>query len=61
MNRLIAVSLAELLFAPTERNRHALLREGRPDDRILVISNTLIDELLTLAAQPYDWSAGQYS
>jgi UDP-N-acetylglucosamine 2-epimerase len=58
MNRRIADSLADLLFAPTERNRQALLQEGCPDDRIIITGNTVIDALLTVAAQPYNWSAG---
>lgn len=57
-NRRIADSLADLLFAPTERNRQALLREGCPEDRIRVTGNTVIDALLAVAEQPYDWSAG---
>ncbi|MEJ5376951.1 MAG: UDP-N-acetylglucosamine 2-epimerase (non-hydrolyzing) [bacterium] len=58
VNRRIADSLADLLFAPTERARQALLREGCPEDRILVTGNTVIDALLAVAAQPYDWSNG---
>jgi len=58
MNRRIADSLATLLFAPTERNREALLREGFLDESILVTGNTVIDALMTVIAIPYDWSAG---
>ncbi len=57
VNRRIADGLADLHFAPTERSRQALLREDCSDDRILVTGNTVIDALLTVAAQPYDWSA----
>jgi UDP-N-acetylglucosamine 2-epimerase (non-hydrolysing) len=57
-NRRIADSLSELLFAPTERARQALLQEGIPAERILVTGNTVIDALLAVAAQPYDWSNG---
>lgn len=58
VNRCVADRLADLLFAPTERSRQALLLEGCPDDRILVTGNTVIDALLAVAAQPYDWSTG---
>lgn len=58
MNRRIADDLAHLLFAPTERARQALLREGHAADDILVTGNTVIDALLAVAAQPYEWSAG---
>lgn len=52
MNRVIADHLADLHFAPTERARQNLLREGVPDERILVTGNTVIDALLWAAAQP---------
>ena len=58
MNRRIADSLAELYFAPTERNRSTLLNEGYPDNKIFVTGNTVIDALLGVAKMPYDWSAG---
>ncbi len=50
--------LADRLFAPTERSRQALLREGIADENILVTGNTVIDALLMTAALPYDWSNG---
>jgi UDP-N-acetylglucosamine 2-epimerase (non-hydrolysing) len=52
MNRVIADHLADLHFAPTERARQNLLREGIPEERILVTGNTVIDALLWAAAQP---------
>ena len=58
MNRRVADGLAHLLFAPTERARQALLREGADDEAILVTGNTVIDALLAVAAQPYDWTHG---
>jgi UDP-N-acetylglucosamine 2-epimerase len=58
MNRRIADSLAELYFAPTERNRNALLSEGCPNDKIYVTGNTVIDALLATAKIPYNWSDG---
>jgi UDP-N-acetylglucosamine 2-epimerase len=58
INRQFADILADALFAPTERNRQTLLREGRPENRIWVTGNTVIDALLEVASLPYDWSAG---
>jgi UDP-N-acetylglucosamine 2-epimerase (non-hydrolysing) len=58
MNRSVADRLAEHLFAPTERARQNLLREGFSNDRIAVTGNTVIDALLEVAARPYDWSSG---
>lgn len=58
MNRRLADVLAERLFAPTERARQALRREGVPDDRIELVGNTVVDALLATLALPYDWQAG---
>jgi UDP-N-acetylglucosamine 2-epimerase (non-hydrolysing) len=46
INRRIADVLADLYFAPTERNRENLLREGVPPQAIVVIGNTVIDALM---------------
>jgi len=46
MNRRLTASLAELHFAPTERARLNLLREGVKDTSITVTGNTVIDALL---------------
>lgn len=45
VNRVITTRLAEYHFAPTERARDNLLREGVPDERIRVTGNTVIDAL----------------
>lgn len=58
MNRVIADHLADLHFAPTEQARQNLLREGLPEERILVTGNTVIDALLDVANRPCDWSSG---
>ena len=58
MNRRLADSISELLFAPTNRSRQALLDEGFSDEKILVTGNTVIDALLNTAELPYDWSSG---
>ncbi len=54
LNRRVADSVARLLFAPTEQNRQILLREGVPNERILVTGNTVVDALLEISAQPED-------
>jgi UDP-N-acetylglucosamine 2-epimerase len=58
INRRVADTIAELMFAPTERNRQALRAEGVADDRIVVTGNTVVDALLATAARPYDWASG---
>jgi UDP-N-acetylglucosamine 2-epimerase len=58
MNRVVADRLADLLFAPTQRSRQTLLREGHSENRVLVTGNTVIDALLEVASYPYDWSSG---
>lgn len=45
-NRVLVSRLVDLHFAPTERNRQNLLKEGIADDRIIVTGNTVIDALL---------------
>jgi UDP-N-acetylglucosamine 2-epimerase (non-hydrolysing) len=52
INRKIAGATADLHFAPTERSRQNLLREGVPDIQIRVTGNTVIDALRWAAAQP---------
>jgi len=49
INRRIVTQLAQYHFAPTERARQNLLREGVAADSILVSGNTVIDALLVLA------------
>lgn len=51
-NRRVADIGAAAFFAPTEGARVALLREGAPEDRILVTGNTGIDTLLHVAGRP---------
>ena len=58
MNRCMADRLADYLFAPTERSRQTLLREGFLDSSIMVTGNTVIDALLDVADRPYDWTSG---
>jgi UDP-N-acetylglucosamine 2-epimerase (non-hydrolysing) len=58
VNRRIADMLADLLFAPTEHARRALLAEGNPDENIHVTGNTVIDALHEMASRDYRWEAG---
>ena len=50
-NRRLAGPLVTLHFPPTEFGRQNLLREGVPEDRILVTGNTVIDALQMEVAQ----------
>lgn len=47
-NRSLTAVLAELHFAPTERDRQNLLNEGVAPDQIEVTGNTVIDALLLM-------------
>lgn len=47
-NRQLTDVLADFYFAPTEESADNLRREGRPEDKILVTGNTVIDALLTV-------------
>ena len=46
MNRRVTSLVSALHFPPTPRARAALLREGVPDDRVVMTGNTVIDALL---------------
>lgn len=48
-NRVLAGHLADLHFAPTERARDNLLKEGIPAERIRLTGNTVIDALFIAA------------
>ncbi|MFH2103044.1 MAG: UDP-N-acetylglucosamine 2-epimerase (non-hydrolyzing) [Chloroflexota bacterium] len=52
INRRVAGAVADLHFAPTEWARQNLLREGIPDDTILVTGNPVIDALQAAVASP---------
>ena len=53
MNRILTGHIADLHFAPTERNRQNLLREAIADEAIHITGNTVIDALLQVAGKPY--------
>jgi len=56
MNRRLISSLATLHFAPTEKNRENLIREGIDKNRIFVTGNTVIDALLMTVKNSCDLS-----
>ena len=67
MNRVVTGRLSALHFAPTERSRCNLLKEGVPGARVLVTGNTGIDAVLYVAdalergaipAQSWKWRDG---
>ena len=43
VNRIVADHLSRYLFAPTEKAREYLCREGIPDEKIFVTGNTIVD------------------
>ena len=51
INRVLVDHASSLLFAPTERARQALLREGIAAEKIHVTGNTIIDALLHISSQ----------
>lgn len=62
INRTLTGHVADIHFAPTERARQNLLREGIPGNAIHVTGNTGIDALLDVASRPeppngYPWSS----
>ena len=55
MNRILTGHIADIHFAPTDRNRQNLLRENVADDQIVITGNTVIDALLQVAGKPYEF------
>jgi UDP-N-acetylglucosamine 2-epimerase len=51
INRSLATRLADFHFAPTQRARENLLREGVDPSRIFVTGNTVIDALLDVCSR----------
>jgi UDP-N-acetylglucosamine 2-epimerase (non-hydrolysing) len=60
-NRRMVDTLSDLHFAPTERARQNLLREGADPQTVHVTGNTVIDALRYVAARDYDVAAGPLS
>ena len=52
INRRVAGVVADLHFAPTEWARQNLLREGVPEQRVVVTGNPVIDALQQIASKP---------
>jgi len=57
INRKLTDDLSDLLFAPTEMAKNALLEEGANDENIFVTGNTVIDALLYTVEIPFDFSS----
>lgn len=57
INRRLTSHLTDWHYAPTERARRALLREGIDPQRILVTGNTVIDAVLAVARKPLSRAA----
>lgn len=55
MNRVLTTHIADMHFAPTEKNRQNLVREGVAFKDIFVTGNTVIDALLEVAGKPYEF------
>ncbi|MBO4725052.1 MAG: UDP-N-acetylglucosamine 2-epimerase (non-hydrolyzing), partial [Firmicutes bacterium] len=55
MNRVMTGHIADLHFAPTERNRQNLLKEAIDDKNIYITGNTVIDALLDVTSKPYEF------
>lgn len=55
INRVLTGHIADIHFAPTERNRENLLREGIGEEKIFITGNTVIDALLEVAGKPYEF------
>lgn len=53
VNRRLTGVIADMHFAPTEKNRGNLLRENVPDDTIYITGNTVIDALKTTVCANY--------
>jgi UDP-N-acetylglucosamine 2-epimerase (non-hydrolysing) len=52
INRRIAGTVADLHFAPTTLNRSNLLKEGVPEEKIVITGNPVIDAVRWISAQP---------
>lgn len=54
-NRQMTSVLADLHFAPTERARENLINEGIPPESIYVTGNTVVDALLMILRQKFEF------
>ena len=53
INRVLTGHIADLHFAPTQRNKDNLTREGIDEKHIFITGNTVIDTLFEVANKPY--------
>lgn len=53
INRVLTGHMADYHFAPTQRNKENLLREGIDEKHIFITGNTVIDALFEVANKPY--------
>jgi len=51
-NRRLTTQIAALHFAPTRRAEENLLREGVPEERVILTGNTVVDALQSIAGRP---------
>lgn len=58
INRVLTGHIASWHFAPTQRNRENLIREGIDPEKIIITGNTVIDALLEVARKPYEFENG---
>ena len=58
INRVLTGHIASWHFAPTQRNRDNLIREGIDPEKIIITGNTVIDALLEVARKPYEFENG---
>ncbi len=56
MNRRMTGVLSDIHFSPTTKNRDNLLREGVPEEKIVITGNTVIDALKTTVKKNYEFS-----
>ncbi|WP_028988362.1 non-hydrolyzing UDP-N-acetylglucosamine 2-epimerase [Thermicanus aegyptius] len=55
MNRQLTGVMADLHFAPTETAAEALLKENKPEERIFITGNTVIDALKTTVRDDFQF------
>jgi UDP-N-acetylglucosamine 2-epimerase (non-hydrolysing) len=61
VNRRLTDVMATIWFAPTERARGILLKEGCIETNVLLTGNTVVDALKYIVQRSYDWSVGPLS
>ena len=60
MNRVLADHLSDLCFAPTERAKAALLKEGISTEKVIITGNTVVDALLQVNQQNWQPQADSF-